>query len=116
MQQQANSREEYSLSILPNNSKPATKKVLSILLRLKTYRFEFDWENNTRVKLNDEISFPNILNMEEYLIDPNLAKQLDKEKKANESGEEKADTSPESSVMRIFNLLISGSGTHKLFV
>jgi ubiquitin carboxyl-terminal hydrolase 9/24 len=48
------------------NSKQTAEKCIKFkdlptVLNIQLKRFEYDWENNQRVKLNDEISFPSIL-------------------------------------------------------
>jgi hypothetical protein len=46
-------------------------------------RFDYDWENNVRVKLNDEIAFTNYMQMNPYLIDPKVLEQVEAEKEEN---------------------------------
>lgn len=47
------------------------------------HRFDYDWENNVRVKLNDEIAFTNYMQMNPYLIDPKVLEQAEAEKEEN---------------------------------
>eukprot|EP01117_Protostelium_nocturnum_P014439 TRINITY_DN5491_c0_g1_i1.p1 TRINITY_DN5491_c0_g1~~TRINITY_DN5491_c0_g1_i1.p1 ORF type:complete len:1424 (-),score=574.98 TRINITY_DN5491_c0_g1_i1:1578-5423(-) len=43
-------------------------KTLPQILNIQLKRFEYDWENDVRVKLNDDIKFPPYLRMENYLV------------------------------------------------
>eukprot|EP01116_Phalansterium_solitarium_P018807 TRINITY_DN5104_c0_g1_i3.p1 TRINITY_DN5104_c0_g1~~TRINITY_DN5104_c0_g1_i3.p1 ORF type:complete len:1258 (-),score=480.84 TRINITY_DN5104_c0_g1_i3:52-3825(-) len=47
-------------------------KSLPAVLNLQLKRFEYDWDNNQRVKLNDDISFPQWLEMDAFMVDPKL--------------------------------------------
>mmetsp|Transcript_2827 Transcript_2827/g.3753 ORF Transcript_2827/g.3753 Transcript_2827/m.3753 type:complete len:1339 (-) Transcript_2827:16-4032(-) len=51
-------------------------KYLPPILNIQLKRFEYDWEKDIRVKLNDEIKFPNWLEMKNYMIGDDVAKQL----------------------------------------
>lgn len=54
------------------------------LINIQLKRFEYDWERDMRVKIHDEIAFPNILNMEPYLVEESLRDKKEKDdKKAN---------------------------------
>jgi len=42
------------------------------ILNLQLKRFEFDWENNMRRKLDDNVSFPKRLDMSPFMVDPSV--------------------------------------------
>jgi len=79
------------------NSKQTAQKSIKFktfprILNLQLKRFEYDWERDVRVKLHDEISFPMLLDMSKYLVDPKLLQtNEDKEKAEKASTTEKKD-------------------------
>lgn len=61
------------------NSKQTAEKSIKFrslpkILNLQLKRFEYDWDRDIRVKLNDEISFPMNLDMTPYLVDSQTLK------------------------------------------
>jgi len=52
-------------------------KTLPPVLNVQLKRFEYDYNSEQRIKLNDEVSFPLKLKMDPYLIDPKLVEEKD---------------------------------------
>ena len=44
-------------------------RYLPAILNIQLKRFEYDWNNDVRVKLNDEIAFPGTLDASNYIVD-----------------------------------------------
>jgi len=64
------------------NSKQTAQKFVKFkslppVLNVQLKRFEYDYNSEQRIKLNDEISFPLKLKMDPYLIDPKLVEEKD---------------------------------------
>jgi len=51
-------------------------KSLPQILNIQLKRFEYDWDNDTRVKLDDDVKFPPYLDMKRYLVSPEDAQNL----------------------------------------
>lgn len=106
------------------NSKQTAEKSIKFrtvptILNLQLKRFEFDWEANMRVKLNDEIGFPADLDMSKYMVDPDVIQQLEKDKQQN--GDLKAQESlPESLQYELIGVLVhtgnAGFGHYYAFI
>ena len=63
-------------------------KKLPYLLTLQLMRFDYDWNLDRRIKLNDEVSFPLFLDMNPYVdpTDTSRADQIAREKAKAEAG------------------------------